>query len=100
MKYLVTLGVVVYLLFVNPAIHFDNKRSRVAVEVHDEAVNDLLAAKLKPVQSVVPQVLPERSFFRSHVPTQFFGAQPLPLGNLLSCDDFPHAHLLFPPHLP
>jgi hypothetical protein len=48
------LDIVLNLLIVHRAIYFYDQAGGVAVKVHDEAINDLLAAEVKSVQAVSP----------------------------------------------
>ena len=53
--------IVIGLPLVNRAVQLNDKANGVAVEVGDEAVHDLLAAKVQAVQAVAAQVIPEQS---------------------------------------
>jgi hypothetical protein len=55
-------GVVVY-----RAVHFDNEARRMTVEVNDEAVNDLLAAEVKPAEAASPYALPKLRLSPRHL---------------------------------
>jgi len=49
---MISLAVMLNLVVMYRPIHFNNHRRRMAVEIGDESINDLLAAKMKPVKSV------------------------------------------------
>ncbi len=52
-------GIVLDLIVVNAAIDFYDHAGRVAVEVRDEAVNELLAAEVQTAESIPAQAFPE-----------------------------------------
>jgi hypothetical protein len=54
----VALGVVGGLLVVDPALGLDGQGGRVAVEVDDEAVDELLAAEAETVEAAGAEALP------------------------------------------
>jgi hypothetical protein len=51
------------------AIHFHYQAGSVAIEVYDEAVNDLLTAEVEPLEAVAAQRRPESSLSRRHSTT-------------------------------
>jgi len=51
----VAVGIVFDLLLVHRPIDLDNQASGMAVEVHNEAINNLLTAKVETGQAVTPQ---------------------------------------------
>ena len=61
MQHAVACLVVVGLLGMNGAINFDNQSQGVAVEVDDEAVDDLLAAKVVAIELLRTYRLPKIS---------------------------------------
>jgi hypothetical protein len=75
-NYGITFPVILNIRFVNWAIHFDHQPGSVTIEIYNEAVNDLLATKVKAVQPIRPQMLPENFLLRRHLTPKLFG--PLP----------------------
>jgi hypothetical protein len=55
------------------------------IKINDIAINDLLAPKLKSIQSIMSQLLPKNLLRGSHVPPQFSG-------DFLSDDDITYGH--------
>jgi hypothetical protein len=49
-EHTVALGIIVGLIIVDVAVYFDNETGTMAVEVHDESVNHLLATEVQPVE--------------------------------------------------
>ncbi len=62
----VALGVVVGLSNVNAAVKFDNEPCGVAIEIRDEAVDDLLAAKVEAAKATGAKMVPEPRFGGRH----------------------------------
>lgn len=52
------LGILHFLQLMNFAINFENQPCLGTVEVHNIAVNDMLAAELKSIECLVPNGLP------------------------------------------
>jgi len=52
------------------AVHFHYQAGGMAIEVHDEAVNDLLAAEVQALEAICAQGCPEPSLGRRHGTTQ------------------------------
>lgn len=75
------------LCIVNLAVYLHNQSSRVAVEIGNEAVNHLLAAKMQSIQFVPTHCLPEHHFRSRHLSPH------LPR-------DFVLLHMVQPPHHP
>lgn len=65
----VTLGVGLALLIMNWAVHFDDEASGGAVEINDEAENDMLASKVQVTYAMLAKMLPEDNLFRCHALT-------------------------------
>lgn len=68
------------------AIHFNDQRRLVTVEVNDEACDDLLPPEMDS-QLVAAQFLPEDFLSRCHVTAQFFCALKFFFGDGLTWDD-------------
>src|SRR5687768_6148465 len=60
------LDVVVLLVLMYGAVNFDDEPGGVAVEVGEEALDDLLPAELETVQSMAAQVLPKNALSWCH----------------------------------
>jgi hypothetical protein len=88
--------VVLRLFIMNAAIDFDDDTDRVAVEVHDETIDHLLAPKVKSIEPISPEMLPQERFRRGHRAPQFSSASKLPRFHLLPDDNVrnPHKHRL------
>ena len=67
----VACGVVFDLYIVNTAIDFNDDTGGMAVEVSDEAVDDLLPAEVKAGELARSQVRPQKAFRGRHFPAQF-----------------------------
>ncbi len=52
-------GIFILLTCVNLAIHLHNQPSRMAIEVHDVACNEMLAAKSHAIESISTQSRPQ-----------------------------------------
>ena len=63
---MVSLGVVLGVRLMNRPIHFYDEASLITIEVHDKAVNNLLAAKVQPCHPMAAKVLPQNPFFLGH----------------------------------
>jgi hypothetical protein len=79
--------IVICLFVVYDPIHFHDQTGGVAVEIGDESVNELLAAKVVAVQLVTPQRVPEPPFGRGHFATQFSGPPDFGRDDFLAGDD-------------
>jgi hypothetical protein len=88
-------GVILDLGIVRRSVHLHDQAGRVAVEIHDKAVNDLLAAKMEPRQAIRAQLTPEPLFGRRHATTQLFGSLDFCRGYLLTSNDFLNWHVGF-----
>ena len=55
---LVPIGVIIALCLTNAPINLDHQESRVAVKIHDEALDHLLPAEMQLLQLVAAQALP------------------------------------------
>jgi hypothetical protein len=75
-NYGITFPVILNIRFVNWAIHFDHQPGSMAIEIYDEAVNDLLAAKVKAVQPIRSQISPEDFLLHCHLTPKLFGSLP------------------------
>ena len=71
---LITGAVVVRLMEMNAAIEFDGDPGRMAIEINDKAINDLLASPAQTVHVVGAKTLPEQRFLWRHVPAKRSGA--------------------------
>ena len=78
-KNTIPLLIVFCLRLMHRAVTLDHEAYLAAVKVRDEAVYDLLAAKVPPQQLVSPQLLPQQSFRRGHLPSHLQRPKPLPL---------------------
>lgn len=54
----VSLGVDLLLIVVDRAVHFDNEASGVAVEVYNEAAENVLTSDVQGAETMMPQVIP------------------------------------------
>ena len=96
-------GIVINLIVMNAAVSFHDYAGRVAVEVRDEAVNELLAAEVQTAESIPAQARPEEHFLRSHLPAKFACAFNFGRFDLLACDEVRHGRLsgrTYPPGPP
>ncbi len=102
-KNTITLCVVFDLLMMNTAIHFDYQSSSMAVEIHNKSINNLLPAKVKPLQSIGAKTFPENVLFFRHPTTKHSCPLHLIRPHSLPNNDisFPHpAPLTFSAFLP
>ncbi len=51
-KNTITFCIVLDLLMMNTAIHFDHQSSSMTVEIHNKSINNLLPTKVKPLQPI------------------------------------------------
>ena len=65
-NHLVAMSVIILTASVNGAIYFDDQSRRMTIEIGNEAVKNLLAAKMQAVQAIIAQSLPEKPFRRRH----------------------------------
>jgi len=63
----VSFCILLALLLVDRAVYFDHQRSSVAVEVDDEAINDLLPAEMKVEKASSAHLLPEDPLSSGHL---------------------------------
>ena len=66
----VALMVGLVLILVNWPVDLDHQRERVAIEIDDEAVDDLLPTKLPPTEPIRAQFLPQSTLGGGHLATQ------------------------------
>ena len=66
----ITFCIVLDLLMMNTAIHFDHQSSSMTVEIHNKSINDLLPTKVKPLQSIGAKTFPENALFFRHLTTK------------------------------
>ena len=96
-------GVVFDLCIVNAAIHLDDHAGHVAVEVRDEAVDHLLAAKVEAIELRRTEPLPEELLRWRHLAAEFLRALNLLRLNYLTGDEVRHgraARRTYPPGPP
>ena len=83
-EYLIALGIITNLMSVNLTINFNDQASGMAVEIDNKTVNDLLAAKVNPINPVSTQPFPKPFFRLGHLFSQpprlchFLGHNTLP----------------------
>ncbi len=92
----ISFRVVFGLLLMDFAVYFHDQSSGVTVEIHNESINDLLAAEVEAVQSIGTELLPENLLLLSHLATKFFGTPHLGRIHLLSNDDITNRHRIPP----
>lgn len=83
----ITIGIVVPLLFVVLPVNLDHQTGLGAIEVGDESVNDLLAPKVKSVQTVGPEASPQGVLLPRHPTSESLGKVEFVRGNLLTVRD-------------
>lgn len=54
------------LIFMNRSVYFNYKASSMAIEIHNETCDQLLASKVATIQAVGTQLLPKSQFSRCH----------------------------------
>jgi hypothetical protein len=94
--------VVIGLRLVHGPVHFNHQAGGVAVEVHDEPADDLLATKVEAVQAIGAQGVPQALFGRRRIAAQGASAHEpggvdFPSGDKVR---FGHRVLFAPPSLP
>lgn len=62
----VTLGIVYDLRIMHTAVHFDDQPDGVAIEIDDEAIDDLLATEMESMQPARTDVIPQSRLGRCH----------------------------------
>ena len=62
----VSFSVGLALLIVYWAVHFDDEASGGAVEINDEAENDVLATKVQVIHAMLAKIFPEDGLLRCH----------------------------------
>ena len=70
-KHRITLLVILRLLRVNTSVYFNDEPGRVAIEIYDEASNNLLTAKDESSTAQVPERIPELALRWRHLLAQF-----------------------------
>jgi hypothetical protein len=70
-KHRITLLVILRLLRVNTSVYFNDEPGRVAIEIYDEASNNLLTAKDESSTAQVPERIPEFALRWRHLLAQF-----------------------------
>jgi hypothetical protein len=83
-------GVVLDLSVVNRAVQFDRERRGVAVEIHNESADDLLASEVEP-DPVSPDARPHDALFRCEFASQFERELFLLGRHTLPANDVPNA---------
>ncbi len=69
------------------AVYLDHQSLATAIEVSDEAIDNLLTAEVQIVQLVSSQVFPQDLLLWSHGPAQFLGTPSFAWVDLLTPDD-------------
>ncbi len=69
------------------AVQFDDDGGGVTVKIHDEAVDDLLAAELETAEPIRPEAVPLAALRWRHPSAEFFGPQHFGLVDPLADDD-------------
>ena len=78
-KNTITLCIVLDLMMMNTAIHFDYQSSSMTVEIHNKSINNLLPTKVKPLQSIGAKDVPrECPLLPSSDHEAFLPASPYP----------------------
>ncbi len=72
-QYGIPFGIVLPLLVMYQAIYFHDDPRSVAVEVHNETVNNLLTAEFQAIEPSGTQMFPEDFLLGRHFATQFSG---------------------------
>jgi hypothetical protein len=73
-------------MVVKVAVHLDHEASGMTVEVCDEPKQNLLPAKVKPVELIAAQPLPQNFLGRPHLASKLFRTRHLALFNALAHD--------------
>ena len=89
------LHIVVQLAEVHGTIQLDHQAGRMAVEVHDKAIHDLLPAEVQAVELILPELIPQLGFLRSQRAPELPGKRQLGLRDGLPTHN---AHRLFQEH--
>src|SRR3712207_6487337 len=76
----------------NWSVHLDDKSGSVAVEVGNEAVDDLVAAEVEALQLVSAQCSPELRFCRRHFLPELLGANELTFADALTLNNAAVGH--------
>ena len=59
---LISLYIIILLKIMDIAVDFNYQGFRVAIEVNNVTIYDLLATELQPIQAIMSQLLPENAF--------------------------------------
>ena len=93
----IALGIRLCLGCVDGPVHLNDQPCGGAIEVDDEAVDDLLPAKVQSIQTVTTQRGPEQPLGERHRPAQFARAFGLHLSKLLPLRNSPRRQCLRTP---
>jgi hypothetical protein len=79
--------VIIFLLLMYPAVDLDHQAYLITIEIRYESVDDLLTAKVKSIQLILADHIPEAFLGEGHLPAECLGEKQFLVVDLLAFNE-------------